>query len=160
MAKLRKKLVKNNGFWKINTIRSKIKVKRGRTRKYEIEGNAKLGGLVEELGFLFVTQTQILEVGYQRYAELSVRSYTTSLPLMISIRMSIFLSDLYKRNDAFYILWLVIDFVLDLRISQRSILAERLQRFWADVQYLANILVVKPLAMPFVCSSTSHSLHL
>ena len=48
---LRKKLVKNNGFWRINAIRPKIKAKRGRTRKYENEDNAKLGGLVKELGF-------------------------------------------------------------------------------------------------------------
>ena len=51
MAKLRKKLVKSNGFWKINAIRPKIKAKRGRTRKYENVGNAKYGGLVKELGF-------------------------------------------------------------------------------------------------------------
>jgi len=50
-AKLRKKLVKNNGFWRINAIRPKIKAKRGRTRKYENEDKAKLGGLVKELGF-------------------------------------------------------------------------------------------------------------
>ena len=48
-AKLRKKLVKNNGFGKINAIRPKIKAKLGRTRKYENEGNAKFGGLVKEL---------------------------------------------------------------------------------------------------------------
>jgi hypothetical protein len=30
MAKLRKKLVKNNGFWRINAIRPKIKAKRGK----------------------------------------------------------------------------------------------------------------------------------
>jgi len=59
--KLRKKLVKNNGFWRINAIRPKIKVKRGKMRKYENEGNAKLGGLVKELGFLFVTQIQVSE---------------------------------------------------------------------------------------------------
>ena len=40
MAKIQKKLVKNNGFWKINAIRPKIKAKQGRTRKYENEGNA------------------------------------------------------------------------------------------------------------------------
>ena len=50
-AKLRKKLVKNNGFWKINAIWPKIKAKLGRTRKYKNEGNAKYGGLVKELGF-------------------------------------------------------------------------------------------------------------
>ncbi len=50
-AKLRKKVVKNNGFWRINAIRPKIKAKRGRMRKYENEGNAKYGGLVKELGF-------------------------------------------------------------------------------------------------------------
>ena len=50
--------------------------------------------------------------------------------------------------------------MLDLRECQRSVLAERLQRSWADVQYLAHVLVVKPLAKPFVSSSTSHFLHL
>jgi hypothetical protein len=55
-AKLRKKLVKAKRFWKINAVRPKIKAKLGRTRKYENEGSAKYGGLVKELGFLFVTQ--------------------------------------------------------------------------------------------------------
>ena len=64
--------------------------------------------------------------------------------------MSIFLSDLYKRNDAFYILWLIVDLMLYLRISQRSVLAERLQRSWTDVQYLAHVLVVEPLTKSFV----------
>ena len=54
-AKLRKNNVKNNGFWKINAIWPKIKAKRGSTRKYEKEGNAKYGGLVKELGFQIVT---------------------------------------------------------------------------------------------------------
>ena len=31
---------------------------------------------------------------------------------------------------------------------------------WVDVQYLAYVLVVEPFAKPFVCSSTSHCLHL
>jgi len=51
VANIRKKPVKNNGFWRINAIRPKIKAKRGRMRKYENEGNAKYGGLVKELGF-------------------------------------------------------------------------------------------------------------
>jgi len=55
MAKLRKKLVTNEGFWKINAIRPKIEAKRGRMWKYENEGDAKYGGLMKELGFLFVT---------------------------------------------------------------------------------------------------------
>ena len=50
-----KKVVTGNGFWKINAIQPKIKAKRGRTRKYENVGNVKLGGLMKELGFLFVT---------------------------------------------------------------------------------------------------------
>ena len=50
-TKLQKKLVKSNGFWRINAIRPKIKAKRGRMRNYENESNAKLGGLVKELGF-------------------------------------------------------------------------------------------------------------
>ncbi len=84
--------------------------------------------------------------------------------------MSIFLPNLYKRNDAFYILWLIIDLMLDLRVSQCPVLAKRLQRSWADIQYLTHVLVlalaseqvraVKPLTKPFVCSSTSHFLHL
>jgi hypothetical protein len=48
---LRKKLVKNNGFWKINAIRPKIKAKGGRSKKFENEGNTEFGGLVKELGF-------------------------------------------------------------------------------------------------------------
>ena len=51
MAKLLKKVVTKDGFWKINSIWPKIKAKRERTRKYKNEGNAKLGGLVKELGF-------------------------------------------------------------------------------------------------------------
>ena len=57
MAKLRKKLVKNNGFWRINAIRPKIKAKQGRMRKYENEGNAKFGGLVKELGCQIVIRS-------------------------------------------------------------------------------------------------------
>ena len=56
-----KKLVKNNGFWRINALWPKIKAKRGRMRKYKNEGSAKYGGLVKELGFLFVTQIQVTE---------------------------------------------------------------------------------------------------
>jgi hypothetical protein len=63
MAKLRKIVVTESGFWKINAIRPKIKAKRGRTRKCKNEGNAKLGGLVKELGFLYVTQILVSEEG-------------------------------------------------------------------------------------------------
>ena len=55
MAKLRKKLVKNNGFWKINAIRPKIKVRRGRMKKYNLGQKANWGGLVKELSFQIVT---------------------------------------------------------------------------------------------------------
>ena len=50
-GKVTKKLVKNNGFWKINAFRPEIKAKRGRTWKFKNRDNAKLGGLVKELGF-------------------------------------------------------------------------------------------------------------
>jgi hypothetical protein len=43
-AKLQKKLVKNNGFWRINAIRPKIKAKRGRMRKYSKEALQILSG--------------------------------------------------------------------------------------------------------------------
>ena len=55
-ANIQKKLVKNDGFWKINAILPKIKAKRGRMRMFKNEGNAKLGGLVKELGCQIVTQ--------------------------------------------------------------------------------------------------------
>ena len=55
MAILRKKVVKNNGFWKINEVRPKIKVKRGRTGIFNLGLNANWGGLVKELGFQIVT---------------------------------------------------------------------------------------------------------
>jgi hypothetical protein len=35
MAKLRKKVVKNNGFWKINAIQPEIKARREKTRKFK-----------------------------------------------------------------------------------------------------------------------------
>ena len=60
-AKLRKKVVKNNGFWKINAIRPVIKAIRGRTGKFKFGLKANWGGLVNELGFLFVTQFMSLE---------------------------------------------------------------------------------------------------
>jgi hypothetical protein len=63
VAKLRKKLVKNNGFWKINAIQPKIKARRGRMRKYNLELNANWGGLVKELGCQIVTQKTGSEVG-------------------------------------------------------------------------------------------------
>ena len=60
-AKLRKKVVKNNGFWKINAIRPVIKAIRGRTGKFKFGLKANWGELVKELGFLFVTQFMSLE---------------------------------------------------------------------------------------------------
>jgi hypothetical protein len=60
-AKLRKKVVLAKRFWKINAIQLEIKAKRGRTWKFKNRDNAKLGGLVKELSFLFVTQFVPLE---------------------------------------------------------------------------------------------------
>ena len=54
-AKIRKKVVKNNGFWKINAIRPKIKAIKGKTRKFNLGQKANWGGLVKELGFQIVT---------------------------------------------------------------------------------------------------------
>jgi hypothetical protein len=54
-AKLRKKLVKTKLFWKINAFRPKIEARRGRTVKFKNRDNAKLGGLVKELGCQIVT---------------------------------------------------------------------------------------------------------
>ena len=61
MAKLRKKPVKRKRFWKINAIQPKIKVRQGRTKKLNLGLKANWGGLVKELGFLFVTQFMSLE---------------------------------------------------------------------------------------------------
>ena len=54
-AKIRKKLVKAKRFGKINAIRPEIKARRGRMRKYNLGLNAKLEGLVKELGCQIVT---------------------------------------------------------------------------------------------------------
>jgi hypothetical protein len=59
-AKLRKKLVKRKRFWKINAFRPEIKAKRGRTWKFKNRDNAKLGGLVKEIGCQIVTQFMTL----------------------------------------------------------------------------------------------------
>jgi len=61
LPKLRKKVVKNNGFWKINAIRPVIKARRGRMGKFKFGLKANWGELVKELGFLFVTQFMSLE---------------------------------------------------------------------------------------------------
>ena len=55
MAKLRKKVVKNNGFWNINAIWPVIKAIRGRTGKFKFGLKANWGGLVKELGCQIVT---------------------------------------------------------------------------------------------------------
>ena len=62
-AKIRKKLVKNNGYWRINAIRPKIKAKRGRRMKVKNEDYAKMGGMVKEFGCQIVTQILVLEAG-------------------------------------------------------------------------------------------------
>ena len=62
-AKLRKKLVKAKRFGKINAIRPEIKARRGTMRKYNLGLNAKLGGLVKELGCQIVTQKLDSEAG-------------------------------------------------------------------------------------------------
>ena len=50
-AKLRKKGVKSNGFWKINAIQHKIKAKRVRTRKNNFGLEAKCRVLAKELDY-------------------------------------------------------------------------------------------------------------
>ena len=54
-AKLRKKVVKNNGFWKINAIRPEIKARWGKTGKFKFGLKANWGGLVKEVGCQIVT---------------------------------------------------------------------------------------------------------
>ena len=54
-AKLIKKVVTNEGFWKINANRPKIKAIRGRTRKFRNRDYANLGGLKKKLGCQIVT---------------------------------------------------------------------------------------------------------
>ena len=52
---LHKKLVKAKQFGKINAIRPEIKARRGRMKKFKLGQKANWGGLMKELGFLFVT---------------------------------------------------------------------------------------------------------
>ena len=60
MAKLRKKVVTCNGFWKINAIRPVIKARRGRMGKFKFGLKANWGGLVKEIGCQIVTQFMTL----------------------------------------------------------------------------------------------------
>ena len=55
MANIQKKVVKNNGFWKINAFRPKIKAIKGKTRNFKLKEKANWGGLVKELGCQIVT---------------------------------------------------------------------------------------------------------
>ena len=55
MAKLRKKSVTKDGLQKINATRPVIKARWGKTGKFKFGLKANWGGLVKELGFLFVT---------------------------------------------------------------------------------------------------------
>jgi len=56
VAKLQKKLVIKERFWKINAIRPKIKAIQGITRKFKFGLNANWRGLVKEIGCQIVTQ--------------------------------------------------------------------------------------------------------
>ena len=56
-AKLQKKSVTKDGFWKINAFRPEIKAKRGRTGKFKFGLKANWGGLVKELGCQVVTRS-------------------------------------------------------------------------------------------------------
>ena len=60
-TKLQKNLVTAKRFWKINAIRPEIKAERGRMKNFNLGQIANWGGLVKELGFLFVTQFMSLE---------------------------------------------------------------------------------------------------
>jgi len=51
VAKLRKKLVIKERFWKINAFRPEIRAKRGRMKKFNLGVKAKWGRLVKELSF-------------------------------------------------------------------------------------------------------------
>jgi hypothetical protein len=56
-TKLQKKLVKAKRFSKINAIRPEIKIRWGRTRKFNLGQKANWGGLVKELGCQIVTRS-------------------------------------------------------------------------------------------------------
>jgi len=62
-AKLHKKVVIGNGFWKINAIRPKIKARRGRMKKFNLGQKANWGGLVKELSCQIVTLMMGSEAG-------------------------------------------------------------------------------------------------
>jgi hypothetical protein len=59
-ANLRKKVVKAKRFWKINAIRPKIKAKRGRTRKFNLGAESKLGRIGEGVRFLIRNPIYVL----------------------------------------------------------------------------------------------------
>jgi len=57
LAKLQKKVVIGNGFWKINAIQPEIKARRGRMKKFELGQKANWRRLVKELGCQIVTRS-------------------------------------------------------------------------------------------------------
>ena len=79
-------------FGRLTQNDRKIRVKRGRTRKFKNEGNAKLGGLVKELGFQIglgfaaslVEEPEIsLERGYPHkwISWVYISNYATKMPI-------------------------------------------------------------------------------
>ena len=65
---------------------------------------------------------------------------------------------LNDRNDALYIFGTVVGLVIDLAVCQCSIISERLQRAWTDVEHPTHVLIVHPLthclfSMPLADSS-------
>lgn len=63
-----------------------------------------------------------------------------------SLEFCLFSPVLHDGDDALHIYGAVIRLVVDLRISQRAVVPQGLQRAWADVEHPAHVLIVHPLA--------------
>ena len=80
-------------------------------------------------------------------------------PILYANECGILTSVLYKADDALDILRLVENLVPYLRVSQRAVIAERLQGSRTDAQLLADLLVVHPTAEPFPFPLTEDFIH-
>ena len=71
----------------------------------------------------------------------------------------IFLPVLYLAYDSHYVLWLVVGFVADLRVSQSSVVPKCLHGSRTDVEHLTHVLRIEPLAHGFVHAALTDSIH-
>jgi len=64
-----------------------------------------------------------------------------------------------NRHDTLHVFGTVIGLMVDLAVCQSSIIPKCLQRAWADVEHLAHVLIVHPLAHRFLSMPMADGIH-